>query len=42
MLTPLLDIAADVQHPVEKRALRNLTVRMRYRQIVKPLPFEMH
>jgi 2-amino-4-hydroxy-6-hydroxymethyldihydropteridine diphosphokinase len=42
MLTPLLDIAADVQHPVEQQALRNLTDRMRYRQIVKPLPFEMH
>ncbi len=37
MLTPLLDIAADLQHPVEQQALRDLTDRMRYRQIVKRL-----
>ena len=37
MLTPLLDIAADVQHPLEQRALRELTDRIRYRQIIERL-----
>ena len=37
MLVPLLDIAAAVQHPIEQQPLRDLTDRMRYRQIVKRL-----
>jgi 2-amino-4-hydroxy-6-hydroxymethyldihydropteridine diphosphokinase len=37
MLTPLLDIAADVKHPLEQRALRELTDRIRYRQIIERL-----
>lgn len=37
MLIPLLDIAAAVQHPIEQQPLRDLTDRVRYRQIVKRL-----
>ena len=37
MLTPLLDIAPDVQHPLEQQALRELTDRIRYRQIIERL-----
>jgi 2-amino-4-hydroxy-6-hydroxymethyldihydropteridine diphosphokinase len=37
MLTPLLDIAADVQHPVEQQPLHELTDRIRYRQIIERL-----
>ena len=38
MLTPLLDIAAGVKHPLEQQALRELTDRIRYRQIIERLP----
>ena len=37
MLTPLLDIAAEVKHPLEQQALRELTDRIRYRQIIERL-----
>ncbi len=37
MLTPLLDIAADAQHPVEQQPLHELTDRIRYRQIIERL-----
>jgi 2-amino-4-hydroxy-6-hydroxymethyldihydropteridine diphosphokinase len=38
MLTPLLDIAADVQHPIERQPLDELTDRIRHRQIIERLP----
>lgn len=38
MLLPLLEIAPDLPHPIEGAALRDLTGRIRYHQIISPVP----